>query len=113
MEYCGPRALALDAFLAWPQRSQDAALQWLTREKRRCSSCGTDPVEWAEDPRAYHAHVSGQCPGCLAKHRLEESLKKGAKKDSTGLEPGEQVVLPLQHAADCPRCAPRTRTGRR
>jgi hypothetical protein len=99
MNYCGPRGIELDAFLRWSQRSQDAALEWAAYEGRRCQGCGTHPDEWAEDRYAYHAHLSSQCLGCLAAHRLNERFKDG-------LEPGVTVVLPQTSARDCTRCTP-------
>lgn len=99
MDYCGPRGIALSDFLRWDRRSQDAALEWTNYEARRCHGCGTHPADWAEDPRAYHAHLSDQCPGCLASARLSERAKD--------LDPGVRIVVPLGHAADCPKCSPR------
>jgi hypothetical protein len=99
MDYCGPRGIALTEFLRWSQRDQDAALAWTSYEARRCRGCGTHPDEWADDPRAYHAHLSEQCPGCLASHRLTERHKDG-------LEPGVRVVLPQIPATACPQCRP-------
>lgn len=97
MSYCGPRGIALSAFLRWDRRSQDAALEWAAFEARRCHSCGTHPAEWADDPRAYHAHLSEQCPGCLAAHRLSERAKD--------LDPGVRVVVPFGPAASCRTCS--------
>lgn len=99
MAYCGPRGIALSTFLRWTQSDQDAALEWAAHEARRCS-CGTHPDDWAEDPHAHHAHLSAQCPGCLARHRLTQRLGKD------GLDPGVQVVLPRTSAAACPQCNP-------
>lgn len=93
-----PRGIALTDFLRWSQRDQDAALEWSAYEGRRCRGCGSHPDDWADNPRAYHAHVSEQCPGCLARHRLEARLGKD------GLEPGEHVVLPHVPAAECRAC---------
>ena len=99
MAYCGPRALALDTFLQWPRRSQDAALEWADHEARRCRGCGTHPDDWAADPHAHHAHLSTSCPGCLAAHRLDENTRD--KRD-----PGVHPVLPRGPARDCTRCNP-------
>lgn len=101
MDYCGPRGIELDAFLRWSRRSQDAALEWAASEARRCGTCRTHPDDWAENRNAYHAHLSTQCPGCLAQHRLE--------KTAGDLEPGVRVVLPRVPAAECPQCNPRRR----
>jgi len=99
MDYCGPRGIELDSFLRWSPRSQDAALEWASYEARRCRGCGTHPDEWAENRYAYHAHLSDQCPGCLAAHRIQERFKDG-------LEPGVTVQLPQIPATACPRCGP-------
>lgn len=100
MAYCGPRGIALSTFLAWSRSDQDAALEWSAHEARRCSGCGTHPDDWAEDRNSHHAHLSDQCPGCLARHRLEEHSKDGRK-------PGVNVLLPRGPAKDCRRCKPK------
>lgn len=101
MAYCGPRGIELDAFLRWSRRSQDAALEWSAREARRCGGCGSDPVEWAENPHAYHAHLSRECPGCAAVKRIQNQAGE--------LRPGVRVVLPQTPAVACPQCNPRAR----
>jgi hypothetical protein len=101
MAYCGPRGIALSAFLRWAQTDQDAALEWAAHEARRCSGCGTHPDDWADNPHAHHAHLSDECPGCLARHRHTEGLGDRAK------DPGVSVVLPRGPARDCPQCNPK------
>jgi hypothetical protein len=63
MAYCGPRGIALSAFLAWSQGDQDAALAWQAREGSRCGGCGTHEADWDDDNRAWvpEVHI---CPGC-------------------------------------------------
>ena len=106
MAYCGPRGIELDAFLRWSQRSQDAALEWAAREARRCSGCGSDPDEWADDQHAYHAHIGRECPGCAAVERLQKQIES----KNVPLRPGQRVVLPQIPAAACPQCNPRAKT---
>jgi hypothetical protein len=101
MAYCGPRGIELDTFLRWSRRSQHYALEWQAYESRRCRGCGTHPDDWAEDGTAHHAHLSDQCPGCLARHRVEAHLTENGKKP---MEPGRHVALPHGPAKDCPRC---------
>lgn len=101
MAYCGPRGIELDAFLGWSRRSQNAALEWAAHEARRCSGCGTHPEDWAENPRAHHAHLAQECPGCLAHHRAGQHYKE--------LPPGVRIVLAPTPAADCPSCGPARR----
>lgn len=98
MDYCAPHGIALSEFLRWEQRDQDAALEWSAYEARRCRGCGSHPDDWAEDRFAYHAHLSEQCPGCLAVHRLGERHKQ--------LDPGVRIVLPRQPARECRQCNP-------
>lgn len=97
MDYCGPRGIALDAFLRWSRRSQDAALEWSAYESRRCRGCGTHPEDWESDKRAHHAHLT-QCPGCREAQRLGES-------DSAKSERGVRVVLAPGSGAGC-SCQP-------
>lgn len=103
MAYCGPRGIALDDFLQWPRRSQNAALEWQAHEGRRCRGCGTHPDDWADNQHAHHAHLSEQCPGCLHSARLNEAATDHGK---TPLDPGVHVLLPHGPAKDCRRCNP-------
>lgn len=102
MAYCGPRGIPLSEFLRWPRTDQDAALEWAAHEARRCGGCNTHPDDWADNPHAHHAHFSEQCPGCLARHRLAEHVKKRGGE----LEPGVHIVLPRQPAKECRQCNP-------
>lgn len=101
MAYCGPRGIALDTFLSWPEASQDAALEWTARENQRCSSCGTFHDEW--DPRAgvypWHAHPQ-LCPG----QKAVQDLQNAPHMKNAGH--GVQVVLAHGPAKDCPMCNP-------
>jgi len=99
MAYCGPRGIELAAFLRWSPASQRAALEWQAYENRRCSACGSHPEDWAEDPRAHHAHMR-QCKGCQAKQRVAESDRA---KDA---ERGTQIVLAPGSGAHCATCRP-------
>jgi len=99
MAYCGPRGIALSDFLRWDDRSQDAALEWAAREARRCGGCGTDPDEWADNPHAHHAHLTRECPGCVAVSRMQ--------KQAGELAPGVRIALPQIPAAACTQCNPR------
>lgn len=98
MDYCGPRGIALDAFLQWPQRSQDAALEWQAYEAARCRSCGTHPEDWVDNQQAHHAHLQ-QCKGCREQQRLIESPEARQGRGVTA------VVAPGPASA-CPRCKP-------
>lgn len=98
MAYCGPRGIALDTFLSWPKRSQDAALEWAAFEARRCKSCGTHPDEWADDPLAFHAHLQ-QCKGCQEQQRVAESPEA---KQGRGIT----ATCAQGPAHACPRCKP-------
>ena len=101
MAYCGPRGIELDAFLRWSRRSQNAALEWQARESRRCRGCGTHPDDWVENKHAHHAHLSDECPGCVALARVQDHETEHGKKP---MRPGVNVVLPPGPAKDCPRC---------
>jgi hypothetical protein len=102
MAYCGPRGIALDAFLSWPQESQDAALQWQAYEARRCGSCGTHADDWNPDKggsrAAWHAHLD-VCPGCVARERA--SNDPGARDIR-----GAAVRLAHGSPVECARCNP-------
>lgn len=100
MDYCGPRGIALDEFLRWSPRSQEAALVWSAYEGRRCKQCGTHPDEWAEDKLAYHAHLT-ECRGCRQQQRL-------AATDEAKRGEGRYAVMAGGSAADCPQCRPFT-----
>lgn len=89
MAYCGPHGIPLHAFLAWPQMSQDAALEWAAYESRRCKSCGTHPDE---GPRHAHTDI---CAGCVK----QETATRAAKDES-----GAHVHLVPGHVASCDRC---------
>ena len=72
MADCGPRGIALSAFLGWPQDDQDAALAWQARESSRCGGCGTYEADWDDDRRAWVPEVH-LCPGC---EQLESTREK-------------------------------------
>lgn len=77
MAYCGPKGIALSAFLAWPQADQDAALAWQSHEALRCPSCGTHPSDYDPDAggrrHAWHPDVE-VCDGCATRDRGQEML---------------------------------------
>lgn len=98
MAYCGPRGIALSEFLRWSKPDQDAALEWMSYEGRRCKNCGTHPEEWADDQFAYHAHLS-QCKGCQRQQGLSEVSKSLSER-------GVFAVLAGGSAATCPQCRP-------
>jgi hypothetical protein len=89
MGYCGPRGIALDTFLSWPQSSQDAALEWVGYEARRCQSCGSHPDE---GPR--HAHIR-ICSGCIARDQAAKEARE---------EPGAHVLMAPGRIATCEQC---------
>jgi|GEM_PF-1255912 len=98
MAYCGPRGIPLHAFLAWPQMSQDAALEWASYEAQRCRSCGTHPDE---GPRHAHTDV---CPGCIRQERATKAASD---------EPGAHVHLVAGDLASCRRCNSEIEANRR
>jgi hypothetical protein len=98
MAYCGPRALPLSTFLAWPESDQRAALDWQAYEARRCKNCGIHPDDIADG--AFHAHLE-QCKGCQARERMTDTRE--ARDGQRGVY---AVVLPVA-APHCPRCARR------
>jgi len=95
MRYAGPRGIALDKFLTWPQHSQDAALSWAGHEGQRCPGrCGRHP---ADQPR--HTHT-GVCLECADLAAAEASVRD---------TPGGHVVWVHGTRADCPTCNPAAR----
>ena len=104
MAYCGPRGIALSAFLSWSQADQDAALGWAAHEARRCSGCGTHPDDWNEaaggSRYAYHAEIH-QCEGCMHLQRTKEG-----ERFASGQERGLQPRLAHGPTSDCTRCRP-------
>lgn len=68
MAYCGPRGIPLSTFLGWPERDQEAALAWQSREASRCPGCGTYEADWDEaaggSRTAWAADVH-VCQGCV------------------------------------------------
>lgn len=97
MAYCGPKGIALDDFLRWSRRSQEAALAWQARESQRCRNCGTHPEDWADDALAHHAHLE-QCKGCQQQQRITEAPEAD--------ERGVYAVVRPGPAMDCPLCKP-------
>jgi hypothetical protein len=98
MDYCGPRALPLHQFLAWPQESQDAALAWAASERSRCGNCGTHREDWANGARPQHWHDE-ICPGCQEKQKAIQLMQ--ADKDDTK---GVVLVAADGPRTTCPAC---------
>lgn len=88
MAYCGPKGIALSAFLDWPQEDQDAALEWAAYENRRCGRCGSHPAEGTN-----HVHVD-LCQGCQRLDAVREDVK----------DPGLHAHLVGGRNAECERC---------
>lgn len=95
MAYCGPRGIPLSEFLRWHPADQDAALDWMAYEDRRCKNCGTHPADWAEDRLAFHSHAK-ECPGCRAAQQAAASI--GSE------ERGVFAVMARGPASGCPQC---------
>ena len=89
MAYCGPRGIALSAFLKWDLDDQEAALGWQIREAGRCTGCGTHPDDWDERDDghrfAWVPHIRS-CPGCERVHLAQNS-------DQVKGKPGMNVYL--------------------
>jgi hypothetical protein len=100
MDYCGPRGIALSAFLGWDQADQDAALAWSADKSRRYPD-GTHPDEWDESKggsrQAYHPHVNVH-PGAA----LIAAVQSTEEFEEAG--PGAHVHLVRGSAAECRRC---------
>lgn len=83
MDYCGPRGIALSAFLAWDEADQQVALEWSERDRETCGNCGTHRDDF--DPRRgghRHAHIPEiyVCPGCAIKESALESTRKSKRQ---------------------------------
>lgn len=81
MAYCGPRGLALDSFLAWPESSQQAALAWQRHEDARCKGCGTHADDWLDDDGRRHSVArmhwhEAMCFGCAERQRAMDAVHR-------------------------------------
>ena len=94
MRYVGPRGIALDGFLTWPQHSQDAALSWAGHEGQRCPGCGRHPDD---QPRHTHTEI---CLDCVAWAAAQAAIRD---------TPGGHAVWVHGTRADCPTCNPNAR----
>ena len=97
MAYCGPRGIALSAFLSWSHADQESALAWMAQEARRCRGCGTVDDDFS-DPDAWHAETL-TCKGCLKLESARATVDKDARGKVTRLARGPE------HS--CPTCSPR------
>lgn len=92
MDYCGPKGIAYDDFLAWSEMSRNSAIAWQIEQSLSCDGCGTRREEWDEkrggSRNAYHAETF-RCPGCRrieeAYHDAHDSAKR-AQQSTYGIK---------------------------
>lgn len=91
-KYCFDKGIPHSEFLdRWSDADRAKVIAQALDSAERCSSCGTAPWEWEEDPEAYVA-VRVACSGCQARALVLEDRQAAAP-------PGTSVTLMPRAAA--------------